>query len=411
MSPVTLWQGQARVPLYCQRVLQCRARSRLVSGERNLPVRRSNVFRWVVTVALVCTTLLAGGASALAAAGSSGTAGAVYTSTNSPAGNAVVIFSREANGTLAPAGIVPTGGLGTGAGLGSQGAVVHSENQRWLFVVNAGSNDVSVFAINGSGLSLAGRTPSGGIRPVSVTVYKDLVYVLNAGSDSITGFRLSPDGTLTELVGSTRPLSGTDTGAAQVQFTPDGRVLVVTERATNLIDTFAVGPDGMASGPQVWPSAGTVPFGFAITKDNVVVVSEAGARATSSYRVAPDGTLTSVSPSVGAQPQLLAACWVVATKNGKFAYTANAGSAAISGFSIDHDGSLTLLDADGITGATGPGSGPIDMALSHNSQFLYVLSNRNMTIVAFGVNPDGSLTPLGSMTDGLMAGAVGLAAS
>src|SRR5258706_9825153 len=107
--------------------------------------------------------------------------GAVYPSTNQVAGNAVAVFARSADGTLTPAGNFATGGTGTGAGLGSQGAVTLSDDGPLLFAVNAGSNDVSVFQVDPQGLSLVSRTPTGGTRPVRVTGARNALYVLNAG--------------------------------------------------------------------------------------------------------------------------------------------------------------------------------------------------------------------------------------
>jgi hypothetical protein len=54
--------------------------------------------------------------------------GAVFALTNAPSGNAVVAYSRAADGVLTFAGSYATGGNGTGAGLGSQGAVVVSDD-------------------------------------------------------------------------------------------------------------------------------------------------------------------------------------------------------------------------------------------------------------------------------------------
>src|SRR5438093_13243097 len=97
---------------------------------------------------------------------------AVYTLTNQVAGNAVAVFDRAADGTLSAAGMIATGGTGTGGSLGSQGAVALSDDGRRLFAVNARSNDVSVFDVGPTGLSLAARTPtpSGGTLPISLTV-------------------------------------------------------------------------------------------------------------------------------------------------------------------------------------------------------------------------------------------------
>jgi 6-phosphogluconolactonase (cycloisomerase 2 family) len=337
---------------------------------------------------------------------------AVYTMSNATDGNRILAFHRASGGTLTPAGSFATGGLGTGGGLGNQGGLTLSGNDRWLLAVNAGSNDVSLFATDDEGLRLVDRVPTGGTLPKSVTIHRDLVYVLNAGSDSVSGFRLRPSGKLTPLAGSTRPLSGSATDPAQVQFRPDGRVLVVTEKATNLIVTYAVDEDGLLGPPQAQSSQGATPFGFAFGNRRQLFVSEAfggapDASAMSSYRVDADGILHLVSPSVPTHQT--AACWVVVTDGGRFAYTSNTGSGSISGYEIDDDGALTLLNADGRTADTGAGSAPTDLALSENGRFLFVLDSGTHNIGAFSIRPNGQLQPV-AVTGGLPAGANGLAA-
>lgn len=115
--------------------------------------------------------------------------------------------------------------------------------------------------------------------------------------------------------------------------------------------------------------------------------------------------LTTISASVGTNQT--ANCWVVVTPNGRFAYVTNTGSGSISGYRIDFDGAIELLEADGRTGATS--GGPIDLALTDNGRFLYSLNSGADTISAFRVQSDGSLTALPSV-EGLPAGANGLAA-
>jgi 6-phosphogluconolactonase len=339
--------------------------------------------------------------------------GAVYTLTNSATGNAVAVFDRDRNGLLTPAGMYPTGGRGTGAGLGSQGAVIFSNNTKWLFAVNAGSNDISVFSVDPVGLTFIDRESSGGSMPISLTVHKDVLYALNAGgAGSITGFNVMGDGTLVPIPGSTRPLSGSGTGPAQVQFSPNGRVLVVTEKNTNLIDTYTVDKNGIASGPTSYPSSGATPFGFTFIGNDTIVVSEAhggpaGSSAVSSYAVSPTGALSIISGS--AQTHQNAACWVVATRNGQYAYSTNAGSGSLSGFGVDGGGNLNLLTPDGRTGVTGDGSTPIDAAVNNNSHYLYALLGGAHGIAQFEIQPDGSLVNLGTVP-GLPAGDSGLAA-
>jgi 6-phosphogluconolactonase len=336
--------------------------------------------------------------------------GAVYTQSNAVDGNAVLIYERALDGRLRAAGSVKTGGTGTGAGLGSQGAIVLSENERWLLAVNAGSDDVSVFEVQPRGLRLIDRANAGGTQPISVAIHGRFVYVVNGGSDSISGFTLSRRGQLEPLPGSTRALSQTGAGPAQVSFNAEGDLLVVTEKNTNRIVTFTIDRDGLPGEAQVHASAGTTPFGFAFGRRDRLFVSEAfggaaGQSALSSYDV--DGTFRTISASVPTRQT--AACWVVVTSDGRFAYTTNTGSGTISGYAVGFDGTLVRLDGDGVTGVTGAGSAPADMALSRGGQFLYARNGGVNTIRAFFVAPNGHLV-VASTLSGLPASAAGLAA-
>ena len=317
--------------------------------------------------------------------------GAVFALTNSPGGNAVVVFARAKDGSLTQAGAYPTGGLGSGAGLGSQDAVIVSEDRRLLFAVNAGSNSISSFRLRDERLQLLSTAPSGGVLPTSVTYRNGLLYVLNAGEpNNITGFRVTSRGWLVAIHGSTRPLSATQTSPAQVGFSDDGRNLVVTERATNLIDTFTVDDDGRLEGPFINASAGPTPFGFAVGRRNTVLVSEAGAGGgASTYRI-DDGRLDPISAMIMTGQR--AACWAILTPNGRFGYVTNAGTGNISGVAVARDGSATLLDIDGITAVTG--GNPTDVAMSADGRYLYARVGALSQIAVFGIRLDGSLFPL-----------------
>jgi 6-phosphogluconolactonase len=364
----------------------------------------------LAVAAALAVVLLALAAPAMASGGGRG-GGAVYTLTNSASGNAVAVFDRAHDGSLTAEGTVSTGGAGTGAGLGSQGALVLDDDR--LFAVNAGSNTISLLDVDRRGMvRLDDVAPSGGARPISLTVHGKLVYVLNAGDAStpanIHGF-LALWGKLVPLPGSSRPLSTAAPDPAQVEFSPDGRHLVVTEKATNMIVTYKV-RFGYAGAPNAQPSAGQTPFGFAFDKRGRLIVSEAfggalDASVLSSYALAGDGTIMPITPNVATTET--AACWVVVTRNGRYTYTTNTGSNSISGYRIGNDGGLTLLDADGKTATTG--AGPLDLALAKHSRLLYSLNSGVPEIQGFAVNGDGSLDPLGTV-GGLPAGTVGLAA-
>lgn len=339
-----------------------------------------------------------------------GGSGAVYTSTNSATNNAVLAFERSPHGTLRPAGSFPTGGTGTGGGLGNQGAVVLDDRRNRLFVVNAGSDQLTSFDVGRHGLRRLDLESSGGDRPISLTAHGNLLYVLNAGSDQIAGFRVDHRGELRPLPGSIRSLSGTGTDPAQIEFSPNGGLLVVTEKATNRIDTFRVGLDGRPGELISQPSAGETPFGFAFDKRGHLIVSEAfggapNASVLSSYGIAGNGAIGAISPLV--RTEQTAACWVVVTDNGRFAYTTNTGSGSISSYDVDRDGSISLLESVGAD--TGIGSAPTDLALSEHSRELFVLNSGARTVGAYRVRGDGGLVSVDT-AGGLPAGATGLAA-
>jgi 6-phosphogluconolactonase (cycloisomerase 2 family) len=339
-----------------------------------------------------------------------GSNGAVYTIDNAPSINNVLVFARTANGQIIPEGAVPTGGAGTGSGLGSQGAVLLSHDAHWLFVCNAGSDDISVFSVGERGLRLSDQVSSQGKVPISLTLRGNLLYALNAGgsagtSDNIAGF-IFADGRLHALASSPRALSAANTGPAEVSFTSDGNVLVVTEKNTSQIDTFTVGDDGLVQDHKVFSSPAATPFGFSAGRHDRIYVSNAAGSSLSSYAISEDGNVEVISNAIPTEQN--AACWVALTGDERFAYTANAASGSISGFRIAPDGSLTLLTADGRTGVTGDGSHPIDMALSHDSRYLYSLDSGDGMITIFRVEGNGSLDSIPGV-DGVPTSASGLA--
>lgn len=332
-------------------------------------------------------------------------AGHVYVQTNEASGNDVVAYVRDDAGALTYDETVSTGGLGIApTGLGSQASLAITDDGAHLLVVNAGSDDVSLFDVTADGLALA-DVQAVGDQPVSVDVHGSIAYVLNQAADTIQGLRLSDDGTLAAIPHSTRPLSGAGVGAAQVAFSPNGRVLAVTEKATQTIDTFVVRPNGRTIGPKVQASSGATPFGFQFGPDGRLYVSEAPASAASSYDVAADGTLDVISASVPNNQG--AACWLVVTSDRRFAYTANAATENVSQYTIAANGVLSLVGS-GASGATDPG--PVDLDVTDGDGFLFVLNSRSGSISGFAVDDtDGSLTGIGGVS-GFDAGWVGLIA-
>ena len=337
---------------------------------------------------------------------------AVYVQTNNATENEVIVFSRADDGALAPGGRYSTGGRGTGVPhLASAGSVVLSDDGRWLLVVNAGSDEVSVFAVQPDGLRLADRAGSGGSRPTSVAVSGALVYVLNNGIPNISGFNLT-GGKLTALAGSTRPLSSADADPAQISFTPGGGALIATERGTNTISSYVIDQHGYAQGPTTIRSSGQTPYGFGLTKDGSLIVSEAfggamGAAAASSYAVSGAGELTMMSGSVGDTRSEV--CWVALTRDDRFAYVTNFGDGTVSCYEIAADGRLKLYDP--VAGSARRGEkGLRDEAISGDGRYLYAIDPDAQKLFGWVVGQGGDLTPAGDF-GGVPGTVAGLAAS
>ncbi len=369
----------------------------------------------------------AGAAGAVGAAGATGAPGApgsaaptpppppseapkaVYTLSNDATSNAIFVYERASDGTLTPKDAYATGGKGTASGLGDQGALVFDAKSKSLFAVNAGDDSISMMALHLDGsLSLVAKISSGGVKPISVTVSGDVVYALNAGDAptpaNVSGFRVSPGG-LERIAASTQPLGSASPAPAQIAFTPDGKMLVVTEKATDMIDTYAV-TDGVAAAPIVQASSGKTPFGFAFASKGQLVVSEAfggadGAGAASTYALTADGHLVSKSASVVSTQS--APCWVTIAANR--AYVTNTKSNTVSAYTIADDGAMTLLGAT----AAQTGAGPIDAAITEDAALLYTLDAKDHQISAFAIAADGTLTKRSALA-GLPESAVGLVA-
>jgi 6-phosphogluconolactonase (cycloisomerase 2 family) len=326
--------------------------------------------------------------------------GFVYVQTNDADHNEVVVFGRNGDGTLERLGSYLTGGKGSGAPhLPSQKSVVLDGDR--LFVTNAGSDDVTVFAVEGEELRVVDRLASGGSTPRSVAVRADSVYVLNTGGEANVA-----------LVGASAVTLPEGSDPAQVAVTPDGRTLLVTDRASDSIHAFAVGEDGAIGDRVTHRSSGATPYGFDVTADGVLVVTEAagaqvGKASASSYRLDGPAQLAPVSGAVGNTRSEV--CWAVVSNDGRVAFVTNFGDGTISTYAIGSDGSIELRDAVAATTVDGK-PGIRDEALTSDGQYLYALHADTGRVFGWKVAAEGKLAAVGS-ANGLPLTAAGLAAT
>jgi len=376
-----------------------------------------------VAVTIGSFALVLGGSMTAAHAQSVGSdvVGHLYVNDNTASMNTVAGFDRHADGSLSPIAGSPfaAGGAGTGAGIGSQGALQASSDGRFLLVADAGSSQISVLRIRKDGsLRRVEDSPvsSGGSTPVSIAVHDDLVVVGNNGPvSSYAGFKFD-DGHLRPLEDSTFALpSGTMIG--DVLFNGDGTHLVGTRIGTGVgaatlpseIDSFSIDDDAhlRAAPGSPFAAQGAGPFGseFRPTNSSQLFVSNAHDGADkgsiSAYDVARNGVLDSIDGSPFADKQT-APCWVEITHDGKFLFTVNTAVPSISRFAIGADGTLTLL---GSTPFNSPaGLGPEDARLGPRGDKLWVVDTGAAKVSAFAVS-GGNLTELASSPTVLPSGA------
>ena len=319
-----------------------------------------------------------------------GIVGNVYTMTNSAGGNSVIIFNRMGNGALRQVGEVGTGGDGGNNEvavdpLGSQNSMLLSEDGNFLFVVNNGSNDISSFRVAGNGrLTLVDVEESGGISPVSLAMDGDsrLLALNSREGGSIATFDVDANGNLhlnQEFALNLSEENGADMNVAPGQIVLDNlnRRVLVTNGLLDTVTGYELDNDGDITNvnTSVQFSAGLT-FTMALTRFGHVLVAHATDSGGFQFNT---GALSSVdfnasSPAAEIITENLtngesATCWVV-TDGNRFAYTTSTFSDTISSFSFDRDGNLELVEGD----AARTNDGPIDLGLSGDGRFLFVLN-------------------------------------
>jgi 6-phosphogluconolactonase (cycloisomerase 2 family) len=359
-----------------------------------------------VGVAVLAAAPAALAASPAAAASDAG--GAVFVQTNDLDHNSVVAYTRGANGHLTRIGEFRTGGRGGVEqhvpldSLASQDSLTYDRAHQLLFAVNAGSDTVTSFAVEGAHLTRLQTVPSGGVFPVSVSAAHNRLFVLNAGgSGNVTGYRINSAGRLAALPSGSRDLGLANdnrpefiTAPADITQTPDGAHVIVTTKANNDIDVFATA--GGLSAPVHNVAASSVPFALSFDTANRLAVANAGNSSVSTYTVNANGTLSTIT--AGVEDGQAALCWLVGT--GDTFFGGNAGSSTISAFAVDDAGNAALTGTpDGVVAHTGGGTGgTIDLAVTADKQFLYAENSFAGSVEAYQIQPDHTLQLVDTQT-------------
>jgi 6-phosphogluconolactonase len=310
--------------------------------------------------------------------------GAAFFLSNPNGPNTVEAFSRNtATGLLAYLGCFPTGGNGTTAIQGSQAHAV-VVNGDFLYAVNSGSDSFSTFRVGSDGRPVwLATTPSNGVRPVSIAVHGNLLFVLNqgipAGDDGgpinafVKGFVIGPDGLASPIPDATFEFDSEDM-PSDVFFTGNGLRLAVMKSGANAISTFRVASSGELSDNESI-SVGSQPVGGAATSrlpwtGFAAVVEDPGAASVVSF-FAKETPLLIVSQYFPPANTDIDPCWAVTNVAGDRLWTSNFKPRSLSLYSVNAESQLEFLTRWEPTSNTGPGS--LDVEVSADGRFLYRL--------------------------------------
>lgn len=200
-----------------------------------------------------------------------------------------------------------------------------------------------------------------------------------------------------------------------------GAIVYVTNSGSNSVSGYTVtaatgGLAAIAGSP--FPDVPT-PSAIAVSPNGLFAyVANSQTNKVTAFRVGTNGSLlfgdsstsNSNPVSVGTTPRALAI-----SGDSQFLYVANSGSDDVTVFKIGAAGVLTLVSqAEGRSKPVGAGvSSPIALSITPNGRFLYVATSTSSMVTAFQVDTSGVLTlvpPAGPGTNPISSGGTGLTA-
>jgi 6-phosphogluconolactonase len=328
----------------------------------------------------------------------------VFVMTNDKVKNEVLTYQRGYDGQFVLRERVATGGRGSGGEtdpLQSQGALTISGDHTLLFAVNSASGSVSSFHILDGIPVLVDKEPSEGAFPIAVTEHNGTVYVLNAGgSGAIVAFKADGFGRLHEIQNSSAFLTSTNSGASSISVSPNGKWLIVIEKASNNIDVFPILAGGTLGTVVANKSVTAGVFATVFTPGGQLIVSEnqptsgTDTSSISSYTINANGTLTAITQSIPTFGN--GNCWNAITPNGKWVFVDNSATSSVAGFSISSAGALSPI-ANTVVSTLPEGSTNLDMAVNADGKYLFNVLSGAGEIGVFSINADGTVNQLGSI--------------
>jgi 6-phosphogluconolactonase (cycloisomerase 2 family) len=277
----------------------------------------------------------------------------------------------------------------------------------YAYVANNGSNNVSEYTISAGVLTSNTPTanPTGtiaaGTNPVSVTIDPtgSYVYVVNAGSNDISQYTIGTPSSLTPgaltAIGTTKVMPGTTPYSIAVD--PSGNYAYVANYGDGTISEYKInaGALTLTATLPVPVSGNNNPASITVDPTGkYAYVANYGDGTVSEYNISSaDGTLTAMTPGTvmaGTNP-------ISVTVSGSHVYVANHNYntsnivGSVSEYSIGASGVLGVLTG---IGTVGTGVEPSSVTVDPSGQYAYVANLGDGTVSQYSINSDGTLAAM-----------------
>jgi 6-phosphogluconolactonase (cycloisomerase 2 family) len=338
-------------------------------------------------------------------------AGAVVPDGTAPAAvslapNGKFAFSASNNGTKIQAftinqtsgALTLVGSYNTGFVTGSAYPDIAVDAQSaHLYLASAGDNEVAGFAIDATTGALAAlaRSPyPAGAGAGAIPAFSPdgkFIYVMDegatgTGNNSVSGYSIGADGSLTAIPGSPFPV-GAGMEPTWIAFTPDEKYAYVADTGVDLISAYSVSSTTGKLTALATPTFAADEHPQDLTIDAsgkhlyAPVANGSTAGAVQAYTINADGTLT----SLGSTPAGVGPLYLAIDPAAPFAYVASKGGAEVYGYKINQTtGALAALSPSFFS--TGAGSEPQFITIDPSGKFGYTANEGTANISGFAIS-------------------------
>jgi 6-phosphogluconolactonase (cycloisomerase 2 family) len=312
---------------------------------------------------------------------------------------------------ITPALVDPAGKLGNYTVTSTDGTLTvnAAPTANFLFVNNqaAAGNSIAGYsvAVDGTLTALAGSPVASGslganaacssVNRLALSAGNNLLFVSNGGDQTISAFSINPtSGALTAAAGSpfASGLTLDACSGISLSATPDGRFLMASSNGQ--ITTFSIGAGGVLT--SLFTAANpVVPNASMKIAANGQLLAVSNGASVSVFSINPDGSLTGVagSPFAESGTGTLAGLDFSSTSGLLFGAEASATAGFADAWTIGANGVLSSVAGSPFS-TTAINSNVV--LLSPNDSFLFASNQGSNSISSYGVGVGGALSSIGS---------------